>query len=116
MSGAAAGPKQARGKSTSESVSLGEELTIYQALDLYSELERRLHQGPALDLDLSAVREVDSAGLQVLIRLREMARAENKPMRLSRHSPAILEAFELFNLESLFGDPLVLPACGGNPR
>ncbi|MCB1906906.1 MAG: STAS domain-containing protein [Rhodocyclaceae bacterium] len=86
------------------------ELTIYQAADTHARLLATLADSEALEIDLSGVEEIDSAGVQVLIHLKESARHEARTLRLVGHSRPVIEVLELVKLESFFGDPLVLPA------
>ncbi|HJV52080.1 MAG TPA: STAS domain-containing protein [Noviherbaspirillum sp.] len=86
------------------------ELTIYQAGELKQTLQAALQQGDALEIDLSAVGEIDTAGVQLLIAAKKSAQAAGKELRLVAHSDAVVEAFELLDLGGYFGDPLVMAA------
>lgn len=63
-----------------------------------------------LQIDLSEVGEIDSAGMQLLIMLKQQANIVNNQFSLVHHSQAVVEVLELFNLASFFGDPVVLSA------
>jgi anti-sigma B factor antagonist len=81
------------------------ELTIFRAM----ELKPLMLSTPPLDeIDLSAVTELDTAGLQLLMLAKKTALAENRPLRLFGHSPAVLDVFELLNVAAYFGDHLVM--------
>lgn len=84
------------------------EMTIYQAADLKQTLAAALQQCEVLEIDLSAVSEIDTAGIQLLIATKKAAQAGGKELRLIAHSDAVLEAFELLDLSGYFGDPLVM--------
>ena len=86
------------------------EMTIYQAAEQKTALLEALDKAPRLDIDLSAVGEIDTAGLQLLMMLKNTAQARQRELRLSGHSAAVLEAFELTNLAGFFGDPIVIQA------
>lgn len=89
---------------------LNDELTIYRAAELKEELLQALPQdGGTLELDLSGVSELDSAGLQLLMMLKKTAGQRGCKLRLQAHSPAVLEVFELLNVAAFFGDALVMP-------
>jgi len=91
-------------------LSLSGELTIFRAAELKGELLQALTDaGGALELDLSQVSELDTAGLQLLMLLKKTARQRGCELRLLAHSPAVLEVFELLNVAAYFGDPLVMP-------
>lgn len=89
----------------------GSELTIYQALELHETLAGLLAGSPVLEVDLSSVHEIDAAGLQVLIRLKASAARDDRTLRMVGHSREVLDVLDLFQLESYFGDPLILPAA-----
>ena len=81
------------------------EMTIFRA----GELKQALLGEPApLEVDLSDVTEIDTAGVQLLMLAKKTARAEQRELRLMAHSPAVIEVFELLNLAAYFDDPLVL--------
>jgi anti-anti-sigma factor len=88
------------------------EWTIYRAGELKARLQAALEAaGAALELDLSGVTELDTAGIQLLMQAKREAQAKSCQLRLSGHSAAVLEAFELLNLAPYFGDPLVMASA-----
>jgi anti-anti-sigma factor len=92
-------------------VSIQDEMTIYNAQSLKETLLGYCVPGiQELQLDLSAVTEIDSAGLQLLLLLKAEAHKRGFTLCLLRHSAAVLEAFELLKLGTYFGDPIVFPA------
>lgn len=84
------------------------EMTIYTALELKDRLLAPLNQCVHMAIDLAGVSEIDSAGLQLLVMTKNEARARGKSLSISGHSPAVLEALDLCNLESFFGDPVLI--------
>lgn len=86
------------------------EMTIYHADRVKRQLLAALEGHPAVEIDLSGIEEIDSAGVQLLILVKRQALATGRSVRFVRHSPAVLEIFGLFNLSAFFGDPLVMPA------
>lgn len=86
------------------------EMTIYRAAELKQVLLASLDQTEELEIDLAAVTEFDSAGVQILILAKRQALARQRKLRLIAHSPAVLDVFELLNLAAYFGDPLVIPS------
>lgn len=91
-------------------VALAEDFTIYSAAQNKENLLGQLDSSQGLELDLSGVEEMDSAGLQVLMLLKREADNRGKPLHLINHSQAVVEVFELLDLAGYFGDPLVIPA------
>jgi len=85
------------------------ELNIYRAAELKEALLARLAPGTALQIDLSGVTELDTAGLQVLMLAKSTARALGGDMNLVAHSPAVVDVLELLNLSAWFGDQVVIP-------
>lgn len=84
------------------------ELTIYTAADWRERLLAPLAQGDNLELDLSAVEELDTAGLQVLIMAKKEACAREQTLHLYNHSRVVQEVFELCDVTAFFGDPTLL--------
>jgi anti-anti-sigma factor len=84
------------------------EMSIYRAAEFKAVLLDALAQSNELEIDLSAVSEIDSAGVQLLVLAKKTAQAQGGQLKLVRHSHAVLEVFELFDLASYFGDPLVI--------
>ncbi|MEY2633188.1 MAG: hypothetical protein RIR00_1842 [Pseudomonadota bacterium] len=91
-------------------LALTDDLTIYHALELKPFLLAALAEADELELDLSGVAAMDTAGLQLLILLKAEAQAAGKALRISRHSPAVSEVIDFCNLGAKFGDPLIIPA------
>ena len=86
------------------------ELTIYRAQEIQQQLVAALADNPpGLDIDLSAVTELDSAGVQLLMAAKRAALAAGLSLSLVGHSEPVLEVFGLFNVAAFFDDPLVVP-------
>jgi anti-sigma B factor antagonist len=86
------------------------DFTIYQAPENKQNLLETLEQTKVLELDLSKVGEIDSAGLQVLLLVKRESLAVGKELHIIAHSPAVQEVLEFLNVASYFGDPLVISA------
>ena len=91
-------------------LSLTEDLTIYHALEQKHRLLDALAGTDDLELDLLQVREIDTAGLQLLILLKREAERQGKNVTLSGHSPTVRQILDFCNLVAVFGDPVVIPA------
>jgi anti-sigma B factor antagonist len=81
------------------------ELTIFRALELKPVV---LEAPYPLEIDLSGVTEMDTAGLQLLMVAKRDAVLAGREFRLVGHSPAVIEVLELLNVAAYFGDHLVL--------
>ncbi len=84
------------------------ELTIYTAANEKQALQEALESTEELEVNLSQVSEMDSAGLQVLIVLKQEAARRKKKLHYSMHSKAVLEILEMSNMTANFGDQIVL--------
>jgi anti-sigma B factor antagonist len=84
------------------------EMSIYRAEELKSLLLQSLIQYLEIEIDLSAVSEIDSSGLQIMVAAKKMASNESKTMRFVNHSPAVLDMLDRSNLGGYFGDPVVI--------
>ncbi len=80
------------------------EMTIYNVSEQKNKLIEFLSSAIELQVDLSAVTEIDSAGLQLLLWLKQ----EVTNLKLINHSQAVVNVFQLLNLAMYFGDPIVL--------
>ncbi len=90
-------------------ISVDDEMTIYTAAEQKQELLGYLHDCDEIELDLTGVTEIDSAGLQVLMLFKNESQRVDKEVRIIQHSQPVIEAFELLNLAKHFGDPIVIP-------
>lgn len=92
-------------------VSIEGELTIYTAVEWREKLLVAFTKALDLELDLSRVAEIDSAGLQLLIAAKIEAEAQQKNFYLLQHSQVVRDLLEFFRLEGFFGDPVLIPAA-----
>ncbi|SHN43203.1 anti-anti-sigma factor [Duganella sacchari] len=91
-------------------IALDGELTIYRAADLKVLVLDALRKARILEIDLSGVTELDTAGLQVLMLAKQAAAADQRTLRLVQHSPAVVEIFEMLDLVAFFGDAVLIHA------
>jgi anti-anti-sigma factor len=91
-----------------ETHAIAGELTIYTAATEKQNLQAFLEVGDELELNLAQVSEMDSAGLQVLIVLKQEAARRNKTLRYTMHSKAVLDVLEMTNMMTSFGDQVVM--------
>lgn len=91
-------------------LSIQGEMTIYNALEQKQALAHFLKTSKELQLDLSGVGEIDSAGIQVLLFLKQESAKYAIKLDLVQHSQAVVEVLELLNLSKYFGDPIVISA------
>lgn len=82
------------------------ELNIYTAMELKDTLLAGLLTNEELELNLSAVDEFDAAGLQLLIMAKQGASALGRTLKITGHTPVVLEILNLSGLGDFFGDPL----------
>ena len=83
-------------------------MTIYDAATQKKDLLNAFNTTNELEIDLSGVTEMDSAGLQLLVLLKREAVREGKQVRLVAHSAASQDVLDIYNLAAYFGDPLVV--------
>ncbi len=89
-------------------VTLDGELTIYEAAELKAEFDKYIDKCKAITINLSAVSEIDTACFQVLMMAKSECLKKNKEFTMNAHSPAVFDVLELLNMESYFGDPLLV--------
>jgi len=85
-------------------------LTIYHAIEQKQLLLDALADTDELELNLSQVAEMDTAGLQLLILLKKEAQQTGKQVRIVAHSQAVSSLIDFCNMAAEFGDPLVISA------
>ena len=91
-------------------LSIVDDMTIYNALDQKNRLMSALAEVDMLELDLSHVGEIDTAGLQLLILSKREAARLNKSVTIVAHSPAVRQTLDFCQLAKFFGDPVVITA------
>lgn len=96
--------------SSSQPLAITEDLTIYHALEQKQIFLDALAKTDDLELNLSQVSEMDTAGLQLLILLKHEAQRAGKCVRIVAHSHAVSSVIDFCNMAAEFGDPLVIPA------
>jgi anti-anti-sigma factor len=94
---------------TSTSLRIEGELTIYRAAELADAMKASLAQVPAggaFELDLSGVTEMDCAGVQLLLAARRSALESGRALRLAARSAAVDDVLAILQLTTLFGDAI----------
>ena len=89
------------------SVVLQGALDIYAAADVRARLSELITQHPLVELQMAAVDEIDASGVQILLAAKQQASNLEHSLKLSGHSPAVIDALELCDLLAYFGDPVV---------
>jgi ABC-type transporter Mla MlaB component len=83
-------------------------MTIYEAAADKPALLGALANATEMEIDLSSVVEMDTAGLQLLILVKRESVRAGKPVRLTGHGEASLDVLDRYNLAGYFGDPVVI--------
>ncbi len=84
------------------------DMTIYAAAELKPELQAALQQTFCVEVDCSAVTELDTAGMQLLVMMKQEALRGNTELQLVNHSNVVTELLDLYGLAGFFGDPIVM--------
>ncbi len=84
------------------------EMTIYTAAELKGSLMAVLDKCRAVEIDLSEVSEMDTAGLQLLILAKRESQARKIGLNIVGHSKAVIDVLDLCNMTAYFGDPVVI--------
>lgn len=91
-------------------VHITEALNIYCATEAKDKLLQSLEKGQEVEVDLSELDELDTAGVQLMLMLKNEAQRLGKNCSFVNHSPAVREVIDLLNLATALGDPVVIPA------
>lgn len=89
------------------------ELTIYSAAELKAGFDALAPACAEIEVDLSGVGEIDTAGLQLMLMAK---RIEGRNIRFVNHSNAVLQLLEMSNLAAAVGDPLIIAANAASKR
>ena len=89
---------------------ISKDMNIYNASAQKTLLLKALAGCHELEIDLSQVSEMDTAGLQILLLTKREALKANKAVRLTGHGKTLTELIDLYNMASYFGDQMVIPA------
>lgn len=98
---------------SSTRVGIVDDMTIYNASAQKQQLLDALAAHDEIEIDLSAVAEIDTAGIQLLILVKREAGRLGKHTVFVAHSAAVREVVDFLNLAASFGDPMLIPAREG---
>jgi anti-sigma B factor antagonist len=93
-------------------IAIDGEFTIYAVADWKRALFDKLDTCAGLDIDLSGVSEIDTAGQQLLVAAKHYASTAGKALRLLGHSQAVVDMLDLCRLGGFFGDPVLIAGHG----
>ena len=85
-------------------------MSIYNALEVKNQLLTSLRAAPVLELDLSHVSEMDTAGFQLLVMAKRESQRLDHTLRIVAHSQAVRDVIDFYNMDAFFGDPMIIPA------
>jgi anti-sigma B factor antagonist len=91
-------------------------LTIYEVAETKVRFTRELAGDPALEVDLSGLQELDTAGAQLLLWVKREGLGKGWNIPFNGHSSAVLDVFEQLNLAGLFGDTLLIAPTREGPH
>ncbi|GMR08520.1 MAG: hypothetical protein BMS9Abin26_1525 [Gammaproteobacteria bacterium] len=74
------------------------DMTIYTAAEMKDKLLKKLGGCQAMELDLSQVTELDTAGFQLLVMLRREAEHSETSLLMKNHSSAVQDVFGLYHV------------------
>lgn len=81
-------------------------MNIYRAQELKDALLAPLQPGVTLHLDLSAVSDFDTVGLQLLMLAQRTAQKQQGALRLVQPSAVVQDVLEVLHLASYFGEAI----------
>lgn len=89
------------------------ELSVYRAAELKQTLLEQLETSTRLELDLSAVDDIDTAGLQLLLLARREARQREGGLRIVAQSAAVDDMLALLQLDAALDNVPRSPSAQG---
>lgn len=91
---------------------IAEDMTIYNSLAQKQLLIESLARQDVVELDLSGVGEIDSAGFQLLVLIKREAARLGKTASIVAHSQCVQEVLDFLDMAADFGDPILIPSDG----
>lgn len=85
-------------------------MTIYNANEIKAQLLSGLGSAAIVELDLSHVTELDTAGFQLLVMAKRESQRQGHTLRIVAHSQAVRDVIDFYNMDAFFGDPMIIPA------
>jgi anti-anti-sigma factor len=85
-------------------------MTIYNAGEIKAQLMNALATAKILELDLSRVSEMDTAGFQLLVMAKRESQRDGRTLRIVSLSQPVREVIDFYNMDAFFGVPIVIPA------
>jgi anti-anti-sigma factor len=85
-------------------------MTIYTASEIKTQLLAGLGNATIVELDLSHVNEMDTAGFQLLVMAKRESQRHGHTLRIVAHSQAVRDVIDFYNMDAFFGDPMIIPA------
>lgn len=89
-------------------LSIEGEMTIYRATELREQLLPVLASAKNIEIDLSGVTEIDSAGLQLMLSAKLESIVRDTHLSFTGHSKAVQDMFDLCDIGAFFGDPVFI--------
>lgn len=86
-------------------VALDGELTVCTVGQIGPRLVAVVFDHETIEIDLGAIEEIDTAGLQLLLMVK---RSAGREVRLVNHAAAVMRLLDLANLGGVLGDPLLI--------
>jgi anti-sigma B factor antagonist len=97
---------EARSAATTTRLHIEGPMILARAIELRDAILGALSQQCSVELDLSDVTELDSAGVQLLLMAKSAAAARDRELRLVGQSSVVLRTLELLRLDAHFGPPV----------
>lgn len=86
---------------TANTVMIEGEMTIFNAAAIQAQLLQAMQSGSALQVDLSAVTEFDTAGLQLMVAAKKMADQQQIRLQFSQPTTPVVELLTLSAMTAL---------------
>ncbi len=78
------------------------EMTVYNASEIKKGLAEHLFSAKEIELDLSGVSEIDSAGLQLMILAKSESMGAGRSLRITALSGPVEGIVRLYNMQEFF--------------
>lgn len=92
------------------------DMTIYEAEEIKSLFDKAAKSKGNICVNLENVSEIDSAGIQLMISLKKTLIENDREVTFESHTEAVINLFDVFDIATYFGDPIIMDNQSGQSK
>lgn len=91
-----------------EAITVPGDMTIYDAEEIKSLFDEAVKLEADVCVNLGNVTEIDTSGIQLMVSFKKTIEEKNKHVTFEGHTEAVIDLFDVFDIATYFGDPIVM--------